>query len=556
MASKNKLTANEKEIKTVTVTRKLTLYPYLDEKGLEDLSPEERNKKEKEEINRVYKYLRNGMKLYSSMMNRYLSALYSARINNTPPEEIKELNKRYSRRSDPARPGYSAYDDLNWSLYPTGLPLASSVVNEGKKAFDKSCKDGLLYGKVSLPTLRDTCPIPIPKYFCDIKGKHMVSKEKGIIHQTGLWYKQESLGEFLISLMKDADPGLKLDFANKIKFNVDLGNPRKSMFLRSELAKVFTGVYEVCDSKICIEKKYKSEDNKKKIVLSLSLKIPKHKMELDPETVVGVDLGLANPVVCVLNNNLYEYLYVGSYDQFTHLRVSKQKQRQRIQRSLTYCASGHGEKKKNAHRNRLAMSERYMARTLNHKFSSRIVDFAVKHNAAYINLENLKGFKKEERDNFVLRNWSYYELQEMIVYKAKAYGIEVRFVHAEQTSQICSVCGKVGEYDIQKSRSDFNCLNPDCKCNNMYSGRIRPRTNVLEADFNAARIIAMSEDFVKRTEEITEAKRRTPEETAELLQITDGVADFNTRLKKELDTKAQKVLKTQDPDEITEPEME
>ena len=51
---------------------------------------------------------------------------------------------------------------------------------------------------------------------------------------------------------------------------------------------------------------------------------------------------------------------------------------------------------------------------------------------------DLSGF---DSSKFILRNWSFYELQQFITYKAAKYGIEVRKINPFHTSQICSCCG-------------------------------------------------------------------------------------------------------------------
>jgi len=121
----------------------------------------------------------------------------------------------------------------------------------------------------------------------------------------------------------------------------------------------------------------------------------------------------------------------------------------------------------------------------------------VKNNAAYINIEDLSGFGKDRNGDIhkdkeiVLRNWSYYELQNYITYKAQMHGIEVRKVKPEYTSQICSYCGKRG---IRREQAKFVCINPECRSHKIYD------KGFVNADFNAARNIAMSANFVEDTE--------------------------------------------------------
>ena len=101
----------------------------------------------------------------------------------------------------------------------------------------------------------------------------------------------------------------------------------------------------------------------------------------------------------------------------------------------------------------------------------------MKNKAKYIHIENLN---KDGLSDRILRNWSYHQLQTFIEYKAKKYGIEIRKVNPYHTSQNCSECG-YWEAGQRVSQSEFKCK----KCN-----------VELNADFNAARNIAISTDFI------------------------------------------------------------
>ena len=185
--------------------------------------------------------------------------------------------------------------------------------------------------------------------------------------------------------------------------------------------------------------------------------------------------------MCALNNNIYERLAIGSADEFLRQRTKLQAQRRRLQKSLRDTSGGHGRNKKLKALERLEKAEAHFVETYCHMISKRIVDFALKHNAKYINIENLNGY---DTSDFILRNWSYYKLQQYITYKAEKYGIIVRKINPCYTSQICSVCGN-WEYGQRKSQAVFECANSECDSHKKYE-------HGFNADFNAARNIAMS----------------------------------------------------------------
>lgn len=446
--------------KTLTITRKITLYPQGD----------------KAEVDRVYKYIRNGMEVQSIMMNQCISAMYCAKLRKADKEEMKQITHDYSHV--PTSSKGSAYD-FDMEKYPTGLPLAGTIPRVCKQKLDKACKDGLMYGKVSLPTFKKTMPMFVHNDYVNILGTKKTSS--GGVNNTGLYHDYENPMQLVDALKNEDKPKIHIRFANGIVFDLVLGNPHKSAELRSVLEKAFSGEYKICDSTIGFDKR-----TGKKIELNLSLQIPVAERKLDENTIVGVDLGLAVPAVCALNNDKYDRLFIGNYDDFTRVRTQMQAQRSRIQSALQYTHGGHGRKKKLAHLDKLYLHEREFAKTYNHMVSRRVIDYAVKHNAKYIKLEDLSGYSADDRSDFCLRNWSYYELQTMIEYKAQKEGMEVIYVNPAYTTLDCCVCGQRGEL---RTRSEFICSNPDCECKKMY------KKDYIHSDFNAARNIAMSTDI-------------------------------------------------------------
>lgn len=154
-------------------------------------------------------------------------------------------------------------------------------------------------------------------------------------------------------------------------------------------------------------------------------------------------------------------------------------QRRNVQRNISSSRGGHGRGKKLKALNRLSDREKNFTKTYNHYLSSNIVKFAVKNKAKFINLEDLNGIQQKNR---ILESWSYYELASFITYKAAKYGIEVRKINPENTSNICSCCGNLEEGQ-RVSQSLFVCKSCGVELN---------------ADFNASRNIAMSKEFVEK----------------------------------------------------------
>lgn len=227
-----------------------------------------------------------------------------------------------------------------------------------------------------------------------------------------------------------------------------------------------------------------------RIFLLLSIDIPAKKQVLDKDVVLGVDLGIKCPLYLAINKNDNFKMQIGDIEHFHNQRTMFQKRFKSLQK-LMCTQGGHGRKKKLEPLEKLKEKERNWVHTQNHVYSREVIKQALKQNAGTIHMESLKDFGKgkegyvKDEYKYLLRYWSYYELQSMIAYKAKLEGIEVKYIDPAYTSQTCSYCGERGE---RKKQEEFVCTNPQCK-------RCGEKIN---ADFNAARNIAMSKKIAER----------------------------------------------------------
>ena len=120
--------------------------------------------------------------------------------------------------------------------------------------------------------------------------------------------------------------------------------------------------------------------------------------------------------------------------------------------------TGHGYKCKMKPVNKVRNKVANFADTYNHKVSKYIIDFAVKNNCGIIQMEDLTKATANTREK-LLKDWSYYDLQSKIEYKAKEQGIEVIKIDPKYTSKRCSKCGCIHleNRDCKNDQSNFTC---------------------------------------------------------------------------------------------------
>jgi putative transposase len=255
-----------------------------------------------------------------------------------------------------------------------------------------------------------------------------------------------------------------------ITFRIFFGKDKQNNFLTME--KIISGeikLASVCSLQII----------KKELFFYLVVNEKVKEIVLDENLVVGVDLGIATPVYCALSKGK-QRLSIGSASEFFETRLQMQRRKRKIHQSLTRVRSQHGRKRKTKKIDALGKLERNFCHTYNHSLSRKIVDFAIKNGAGTIKLENLEGIGDSISET-VLKNWSYYELQQMIEFKSKKTGIKVMYINPRYTSQTCSSCGNL-EDGQRISQSEFECKSCGEK---------------MHADYNAALNISKSLAVVK-----------------------------------------------------------
>lgn len=159
----------------------------------------------------------------------------------------------------------------------------------------------------------------------------------------------------------------------------------------------------------------------------------KKKIEPAPDgAMMGIDLGLKVPAVVVTSTGRTKF--VGDGRQNKYMR-RKYKERRRKLGKL---------KKLSAIRKQEHKEHRYI-QDQNHKISRKIVNMAMEERVSVIKMEKLTNIRQTTRTSRKnaknLHNWTFYQLQNFIAYKAALAGIRVIEVNPAYTSQTCPNCG-------------------------------------------------------------------------------------------------------------------
>ena len=382
-----------------------------------------------------YKFIRDSQYAQYQGLNLAMGLLSSAYLESNrdvKSDTFKNAQKLLTNSN-------SIFDNISFG---TGIDTKSAITQRVKKDFKTSLKNGLAKGERTITNYKRNYPLLT-------RGRDLKFKYEG--------------------------DDIIIKWVNKIVFKVVLGSGKikeNKIELQHTLHKIIDKEYKVGQSSLQF-------DRNNNLILNLNLDIPyESKTEVVEGRVLGVDLGLKYPAYMCLSDDTYKREHIGSIDDFLRVREQMQSRRRKLQHDLKFTKGGKGRNKKMQALDRLRDKEKNFVTTYNHMISKNVVEFAKKHQCEYIHLEKLT---KDGFDNTVLRNWSYYQLQQYIEYKAEREGIKVRYVDPAYTSQTCARCGHVDKENRQ-TQEKFTCT----KCG-----------FELNADHNAAINIARSTKFIK-----------------------------------------------------------
>lgn len=305
----------------------------------------------------------------------------------------------------------------------------------------KRLKKDVLNYRVSLPTYKLNTPYYIKN------NNYKLRNHNGYFVSIAFYNKQEL-----------SERGLKV--GHKYEFQIDKLDCNK----KATINKLISGEYKQGSCQISISKKGKIE-----LIVSFEFdKNIEEKSILNSNRTLGIDLGVVNvATMSIFDSDKGEWDLISFRDRVIDGKelIAFRQKYYNLRRDMSIASKvvgdgrvGHGYKCRMKPVNKVRDKVANFADTYNHKVSRYIVDLAAKYNCGVIQMEDLSKATSNTRER-MLKDWSYYDLQNKIEYKAKELGIDVIYINPKYTSKRCSKCGCIHEEnrDGKKDQAKFEC---------------------------------------------------------------------------------------------------
>jgi putative transposase len=119
--------------------------------------------------------------------------------------------------------------------------------------------------------------------------------------------------------------------------------------------------------------------------------------------------------------------------------------------------------------------ENNIIKNINHNITKKIILEALKVKGGLV-LENIKQIRYNsivrKKQVYFLNSWSYYQQEQMLIYKSKKYGVPIFYVEPQYTSQRCSFCGHIEK--LNRKGNLFQCK----KCGKVENADVNAGFNI------------------------------------------------------------------------------
>lgn len=185
------------------------------------------------------------------------------------------------------------------------------------------------------------------------------------------------------------------------------------------------------------------------------------------KNILGIDLGIKYAAYIALKDSFKRWKIPGNEIEVFRKQIEKRRYFIRQQRNTT---TNRQRGRNNMLKPVTKISDKIsrFRDTINHQYSKFIINIASKNDVGTIVMEDLS---KITENNKFLRNWSYYDLQQKIKYKANEIGIKFILINPAYTSQTCSHCGYINK-ENRLTQEQFKCLSCEFEVNADYNAAL------------------------------------------------------------------------------------
>lgn len=225
------------------------------------------------------------------------------------------------------------------------------------------------------------------------------------------------------------------------------------------LDRLLNGEYKLCETKLAYDEKKNHRTKMPRgwyFCIGYQFEKDTDNPELDPDKILGVDIGLTNVLYLGWSKDDHFKKYIPGSEIRRFQAVQERRKRDMLQCGPARGdgSKGHGRKCATRRADAFEHHIHNFKETKNWNYAHFVVDNAVKGGFGVIQMEDLAGITKSEKFD---RAWTFYSLQQKIEQLAAENGIVVRKIDPMYTSQMCSKCGHISP-DNRKTQSDFRCV--------------------------------------------------------------------------------------------------
>lgn len=173
----------------------------------------------------------------------------------------------------------------------------------------------------------------------------------------------------------------------------------------------------------------------------------------NPKEVTAQDIKSSQEIIGI-DRGLY-HLAVTSDKQFFSAQKVREIRRKYLYVKKTLQQKGTQSAKRKL--KKISGKEKRFMKDVNHCITKQIVQNPQYKMFVLEKLANIRNKRKGNVLNKLLSNWSFYQFEQFLKYKAEALGKQVVYIDPHYTSQKCSKCGNTNK--LSRNKSQYKCMN-------------------------------------------------------------------------------------------------